>query len=382
MRLLNVKTLDFKEFWADDIPPYIVASHRWGSDEPTFTTFESHRQRDSHGYQKIIGFCRTAQANSADTEWLWIDTCCIDKTNSVELSEAINSMFKWYRDAMLCVAYLEDIDDEHGDISRSAWFSRGWTLQELLAPALVVFRDRSWNRIGCKADPEASSIQKYHLLNKTISSATGIPEAILINFDSATKLSVESRMAWMAPRRTTRPEDMVYSLLGIFGVYMVPIYGEGLEHATLRFKKELESRGPALRSHTLSSNDRALLSGSDHAMQTAKTPPFHEVRGLPKDYNTKIRHTNNILPASAFQWQNDSDGRYYTVATDTYLKSYIMVYEDGNMNLELSYYLHPWDIFERSHRKAWRKSLREMWQSAGQPEVDFRGRIFIRMGQR
>jgi hypothetical protein len=159
----------------------------------------------------------------------WIDTCCINKTSSAELSEAINSMFGWYERAEVCYAYLSDAFTDPADLflndlrfEKSQWFRRGWTLQELLAPYYVDFFDKGWNWIGSKAS-----------LDELIKATTGISD--LLNYKAA---SVAQKMSWASKRETTRIEDQAYCLLGLFGVYMAPLYGEG-ESAFLRLQMEI-----------------------------------------------------------------------------------------------------------------------------------------------
>jgi hypothetical protein len=174
-------------------------------------------------------------------EWLWADTACIDKTSSAELSEAINSMFAWYRDSAECLVYLTDVQhpvnsegqlQQLPDITSSRWFERGWTLQELLAPTELTFYDRQWHRLGAKLE-----------YADAIAPITGIKPYILesqISLPSVLRQSVAERMSWMARRRTTRIEDMAYCMLGIFDINMPLLYGERgkafrrLQHEILR----------------------------------------------------------------------------------------------------------------------------------------------------
>ena len=149
--------------------------------------------------------------------------CCINKVHSTELSEAINSMYRWYHDSTVCIVYLEDVPEK--PMMDSGWFDRGWTLQELIAPKVALFHDHDWNQIGTKSD----------LLDK-LHSKTGIPEDVLSNSISPTKCSIAQRMSWAAQRETTRVEDRAYSLLGIFDVSMPNIYGER-EKAFLRLQR-------------------------------------------------------------------------------------------------------------------------------------------------
>jgi hypothetical protein len=175
------------------------------------------------GYEKIRH--ASMQAISDGYQYVWIDTCCIDKSSSTELSEAINSMFTWYQQASVCYAYVDDVQLHHFDKSR--WFTRGWTLQELLAPSNVVFFVAGWTRLGTKLSLAAQ-----------ITKITGIDSEILLDQRLLKKRSVAQRMSWASRRETTRPEDTAYCLLGIFGVNMPLLYGEG-ENAFIRLQEEI-----------------------------------------------------------------------------------------------------------------------------------------------
>ncbi|KAK5674004.1 hypothetical protein LTS10_013242 [Elasticomyces elasticus] len=142
MRLLNVGSLEFAEFQDDDRPPYVAASHRWlGDGEATFQDIRDRRNTSGDGYQKVGAFAAYVREHLSPIQWLWVDTCCINRDSAAELSEAINSMFGWYRSAKVCLAYLVDVKTGEGisSVEKSKWFKRGWTLQELLAPQTVVF---------------------------------------------------------------------------------------------------------------------------------------------------------------------------------------------------------------------------------------------------
>ena len=185
----------------------------------------------SRASDKIKGCCALARRHGY--RWVWIDSCCIDKNSSTDLSEAINSMYDWYAAADICFAFLEDVDDDHdprlkdSKFRRSRWFSRGWTLQELIAPAVVVFVSQTWRLIGTKAD-----------LGDLVEEITGVDRAILTHARALDSISVARRMSWASKRKTTREEDRAYSLMGIFGVNMPTIYGEGA-HAFRRLQEEV-----------------------------------------------------------------------------------------------------------------------------------------------
>jgi len=189
-------------------------------------------------FTKITFAC--GQAEREGLQYIWVDTCCIDKTSSAEVSLALNSMYAWYSSARVCYAYLDDV--QHGghrggyriwkdDFAECKWFKRGWTLQELLAPRKVVFFGKGWKELGTKAT-----------LGRTIEKATGIDRRTLLEPGLVSKASVAKRMSWASARATTLPEDMAYCLMGIFNVHLAPLYGEGAEHAFLRLQEEILRR--------------------------------------------------------------------------------------------------------------------------------------------
>ncbi|KAI0381464.1 heterokaryon incompatibility protein-domain-containing protein [Hypomontagnella monticulosa] len=281
MRLL--KTTSYELLEANDIPtpfpPYTILSHTWISPKDEITYQDIKRRKDDiessifkqKGWSKLKQYCDRAAKDG--WEWAWMDTCCIDKTNPADTQEAINAMFRWYQNAGICYAYLEDVDIlkilrvhedaellrgvdilEEADIDEisrcgdvadfnnflhtalrqfivgAKWFTRGWTLQELLAPHYLVLVDRAWRRIGTRESwameiREASKIEARHL--------TGFRPT---DFQSC---SIAMRLSWAARRETTVEEDETYSLIGLFGISMPLIYGEGRWRAFNRFQREL-----------------------------------------------------------------------------------------------------------------------------------------------
>ena len=234
---------------SDDIPRYAILSHTWGAhtEEVSFKDMMDGTGKSKPGYDKIR-FCGE-QARRDGLQYFWIDTCCIDKSSSTELQEAINSMFRWYRDAAKCYVYLADVSrpalDADGKSSqlpwessfrKSRWFTRGWTLQELVAPASVEFFSKEGEQLGNKKS-----------LERHIHEVTGIPVKALRG-SSLSDFSVPERMSWAEKRETTRKEDKAYSLLGIFDIYMPLIYGEGRENAFKRLREEIDksSKGKPL----------------------------------------------------------------------------------------------------------------------------------------
>ncbi|KAM3417365.1 hypothetical protein BST61_g5615 [Cercospora zeina] len=155
MRLLNVVSLQFTEFSDDNLDraKYVIASHRWVARcEATLRDVRDTRNTDKSGYKNILGFAKYVKEHIQGEEWLCVDTCCIDKTNAAELSEAINLIFNWYRDAVLCIAYLADVKEakakDRSEFAQSEYFTRGWTLQELLASRLLVFVTETWQGLA------------------------------------------------------------------------------------------------------------------------------------------------------------------------------------------------------------------------------------------
>ena len=249
MRLINVRTRRTEEFYGKAIPKYAILSHTWGPREITLQTMQTFGASYKRWPLKLSGLCMQAADDGID--YVWVDTCCINKMDLVELSEAINSMFTWYQKAAVCYAYLADVELESEELEpenlepemleepeehatrnwkafcRSRWFTRGWTLQELLAPDQVKFYDSKWVFIGTKRT----------LLTK-LQVVTGIPRSFILGATPVSKASVAQRFSWAANRETTRVEDMAYCLLGLFNVNMPMIYGEG-EKAFVRLQREI-----------------------------------------------------------------------------------------------------------------------------------------------
>jgi hypothetical protein len=246
-RLVNVER-DLKA-----TPVYAILSHRWGPDEITFNqinptvpanaTLSTDEAKLSAA--KIRNACAVAEHQGLS--YLWIDSCCIDKSSSEELREALNSMFAYYHNAAICYTYLSDVSRsltgagmfksdlkdrrKDGEHLHSEWFKRGWTLQELLAPQKMVFYDKQWQPMGTRNDLAAIVGNAANINSDYLSDAA----SERLKFREA---SAATKMSWMAGRMTTRPEDIAYSLLGIFDVNMIPQYGEGIK-AFARFQDVL-----------------------------------------------------------------------------------------------------------------------------------------------
>jgi hypothetical protein len=282
MRLIDTRTNELIWFNDNEIPNYAILSHTWGADEVSHQEFvwiskaralskliPVSASQDAHaslilaamevmirgnsamptgsvseedlmkrvGYSKIIHAAE--QARSQGCDYLWVDSCCIDKSSSAELQEAINSMYRWYRDAEVCIVYLGDIVRPHRDSYTTAseiagaafkacrWIRRGWTLQELIAPVICRFHFQDWTLMG----------EKMEFLEE-LSDATGIPNHVLEDSRSIGEVSVAERMSWAAHRESTRVEDVAYCLLGIFDIHMPLLYGEG-DKAFIRLQEQI-----------------------------------------------------------------------------------------------------------------------------------------------
>lgn len=191
MRLINVSTRKTEEFYGNEVPKYAILSHTWGLRETSYQAMQSWSASFKKWPTKLSGLY--LQAAALEIPYVWADTCCINKLDLVELSEAINSMFKWYQNASVCVVYLADFElDLSGTGNREAfrssrWFTRGWTLQELLAPAEVLFYDAKWNYVG-----------KKMMLSREIEAATGIPRGFITGATTVGEASVAQRFSWAA----------------------------------------------------------------------------------------------------------------------------------------------------------------------------------------
>jgi len=281
MRLINSKTFEMEEFFGSAIPKYAILSHRWADGEVSLNemTHLTPEVKSKKGFKKIALTCE--QAVKDNLEWAWVDTCCIDKTSSSELSEAINSMFQWYEESSVCYAYLIDVpavtvyvqggsyQPQWKTITRpdleafpkSTWLTRGWTLQELIAPKEVVFYGEDWLHLGTRSD-----------LSILLTSSTRIPKDVLdyqywvtlpSNPNPSDKYSVAQKMSWAANRECTRLEDVAYCMLGLFGINMPLLYGEG-EHAFTRLQEEIFK----------STDDHSLLAWSVPRSSRHATPPI------------------------------------------------------------------------------------------------------------
>ncbi|KAI0399001.1 heterokaryon incompatibility protein-domain-containing protein [Xylaria palmicola] len=237
MRLLHTRSLRLELFMPGQVPDYVILSHLWGDGEVTFEDFTRQgtidpamRVTEKTGFSKLEGACTLAARDGY--HWIWIDTCCIDKSSSAELQEAINTMWHYYAESNICYAYMADIPNAQEGwgpaFQRSRWFTRGWTLQELLAPSAVEFYAADWAAIGTKS-------QRHEEISQT----TKINVAILTHVESVDAFSAAEKLSWAAHRRVTREEDEAYCLLGLFEINMPMLYGEGRRKAFFRLQEAI-----------------------------------------------------------------------------------------------------------------------------------------------
>jgi hypothetical protein len=303
MRLLKYgenEDLSIAEFDENTKPPYAILSHRWGAeaDEVTFEDVVGNTGKNKSGYAKIRLCGEQAQRDSL--QYFWVDTCCINKANKAELSLAIQSMFRWYRNAARCYAYLSDVSVSQSeadtrvnvpawkaDFRRSEWFVRGWTLQELLAPSSVEFFSREWERLGDKR----SLIRQVH-------EVTGIPH-LALQGTLLSRFSVNERLRWSEHRHTTRPEDKAYSLSGVVDVDLAPCYGEGLDGAFRRLHDEIDK------------TKRCIQDLRDTDSRDDKKRIEDTKGGLLKDSYRWVLHNNSFR-----QWHEDPQSRLLWIKGD------------------------------------------------------------------
>ena len=233
MRLIDAETLELTTTIGDDPPPYAIVSHTWSDDEITLADYDNPSSRSSRAFEKVRSACSVARG--LGLYYIWIDTCCIDKESSAELSEAINSMYQWYAQARHCIVYLADVTRNvigarafEAEFRKTRWFTRSWTLQELIAPQRLTFLSADWNVLGTRDE-----------LAALIASITRIPEACILQRHLARGSSVAQIFSWASGRRATRGEDRAYSLLGLLDVNIPLLYGEGAAKTFRRLQLEI-----------------------------------------------------------------------------------------------------------------------------------------------
>lgn len=291
------------------IPRYAILSYTWGDEEISFQDMHGERElvQRKAGYKKLRDSC--AQSLKDGYDYIWIDTCCIDKSSSAGLSESINSMYRWYKKSAVCYVYLGDVTggvpfrqrEDSGALPR--WYSRGWTLQELIVPENVRFYNQFWTFLGTKLE---------HMT--AISNVTGI-DLYALGGGDLTKLTIARRMSWVATRQTTRSEDMAYCLLGIFDINMLLLYGEG-DNAFIRLQQEIMNV----------SDDQSIFAWwDDDSMEY-----YHE------DYGERFERHGLLASSPAYfrtsgtvvQFQSQRSGRSISMSTNQGLKVDLLVCRD------------------------------------------------------
>jgi hypothetical protein len=309
MRLLKQDEdgeLTITSFHENELPPYAILSHTWGgdTDEVIFADLLESNNKAKHGYRKKPGYKKIRlcgkQAHRDELLYFWVDTCCIDKSDTAELSDSLRSMFRWYQKATKCYVYLADVSTKKrkatsnlGDytwepsLRSSRWFTRGWTLQELLAPSTVEFFSEDWERLGDRIS-----------LKSLIHKITSIPHEVLEGAPLH-QFSVEERYRWRQNRHTKVKEDAAYSMSGIFDVDMAPNYGEGPEQAFRRL-------------HTLIQEQKEHRWKRDECLRDLRaTDPCNDKKRIEETKGGLLADSYHwILDNTTFrQWQHDPHGR-------------------------------------------------------------------------
>ncbi|KAG1774649.1 heterokaryon incompatibility protein-domain-containing protein [Suillus placidus] len=220
---------------------YVMLSHTWGENEPLLHDIQDnvvYKLKAAGGLVKLQSFCKLAR--HAGYNWAWVDTCCIDQNNNVEFQKLLNSMFAWYRRSALTVVYLSDVppSSKSGALAKSAWNTRGWTVPEFLAPRVVLFYQQDWTPYLDDHSPNhKGSVEIMHELED----ATGIDACVLVAFQPGMR-DARQKLQWVSTRVTTVPEDIAYSLFGIFGFHLPILYGENSQNALGRLLQEIVAR--------------------------------------------------------------------------------------------------------------------------------------------
>ena len=369
MRLLYIKE-DGGLGWTEDlldaqVPPYAILSHTWGDQEVTYKDLQSYEDTGGFAEQlkegsRKIEFC-AEQAKRDGLSHFWIDTCMIDKSNSQELQEAINSMFRWYQKAEKCYVYLADVKhsvlDAEGEsaLRASRWFTRGWTLQELLAPKSVEFFSAGGINLGTRES-----------LKHTIHEITNIPVEALSGNDLS-DFSVDDRFSWAEKRLTTREEDRSYCLLGIFGVYLPLIYGEGDESARYRLREVVDSKSHSGRvqqqEEKLKKNILKWLSAPDPSTNYHKAQKVRQA-----DTGLWLLHHPRFLAwktsAASRLWLHGIPGSGKTILNSTIVENLVQHCESGAGMVTIYFYFDFNDARKQDPELMLRSLLSQLLQAS------------------
>ncbi|KAF9472078.1 hypothetical protein BDN70DRAFT_763404, partial [Pholiota conissans] len=221
---------------------YAIFSHKWLRGMPGEITYDLWNKGsldpETAGYQKLASFCRTAWEEYGIT-LAWMDTVCINKDSSSELDESIRSMYAWYERASICIVHLSETQTIT-QIPHDSWFTRGWTLQELIAPKILNFYSSDWRRLTQYGNND----KQNNVVLSFIKQATTM-SSWEVTSTSKHHVPLSRKMQWAASREVTREEDRAYSLMGIFDVSISTAYGEGTYRAFLRLLEEILKKTPS-----------------------------------------------------------------------------------------------------------------------------------------
>ncbi|KAG2153443.1 uncharacterized protein EDB93DRAFT_1248716 [Suillus bovinus] len=275
---------------------YVMLSHRWEGKEPSLHVIQDKIVYDLDpvgGIAKLQSFCRTARDEGY--RWAWIDTCCIDQTNNVEVQESVNSMFLWYRHSALTIIYLSDVppSSQPGALASSAWNTRGWTVQEFLAPTFVLFYQRDWSLYLNDRSPNH---KHSSAIMQEMGNATGIDAQALVAFCPGMR-DAREKLQWVSARVTTWQEDIAYSLFGIFSVNLPVIYGEKKQNALGRLLQEIVARSGDITALNWVGQSSEFNSCLPADISSYKAPPYTPSSLSEDDIQTSIsslRHTMSV----------------------------------------------------------------------------------------
>jgi len=321
MRLLqfnNEGAISLTEDYGVSIPPYAILSHVWETEEVNFKDLMDGTSKSKAGHNKIQSCLEQAQRDGL--KYLWVDTCCMDRSNNIEFCEAINSMYRWYNNAAVVYIYLSDVSRTtisstdrppippwESAFLQERWFTRGWTLQELIAPTIVDFLSTDWEPLGNKKYPERHIYEIPGIL------AEELQENPLFEF------SIRERMSWAANRESRCEQDQVYSLLGIFGIQIPIIYSGRRQNALKRLSEETTKP----------------LKGLEHLLSATDT----QFNSYNQQYEpTYFAVTQVDLPQKIFQWRDRQDERHIVringlggIGKSTIALDFARVYTEGRL---------------------------------------------------
>ncbi|KAI6040391.1 hypothetical protein EDC04DRAFT_2894125 [Pisolithus marmoratus] len=293
---------------------YVTFSHAWQGNEPLFQDVNAAQSiwnlPDTPLNEKLRNFCK--ETRRLGYNWAWSDTCCINKTTSSILNRSLRSMYKWYADSAATLVFLSGVahPSQPGDLTRSLWMTRAWTLQELLSPKTIFFYDSTWK-------PYLGDTGKNHKespeIMQELADAIKIPRGTIVRF-SPDDLGVREKLRLASTRNALVEEDVAYSLIGIFKSDISPRYGEGAD-ALGHLLEEIVARSGevsvlAWSGQSSSYNSCLPASISVYNQTPYNPPPFEgeemencilELRGrLSPEVALGIHQQINFLPAARF----------------------------------------------------------------------------------